>query len=52
MENRIQKFCNIPLLFFQRFDYGAALKIERKMLRLNIAFHRHASKALYCITFW
>jgi len=42
MENRTQKFCSIPLLF-QRFDYGTALKIERKMSHLNIAFDRYAS---------
>jgi len=29
--------------FFQRFDHGAALKIERKMSHLNIAFDRYAS---------
>jgi len=43
MENRIQKLCSIPLLFFQRFDHGAALIIERKMSYLNIASHRYAS---------
>jgi len=43
MENRTQNFCSIPLLFFQRFDNGAALKIERKMSHLNIAFDRYAS---------
>jgi len=45
MENQIQKFCSIPLLFFQRFDldHGAALKIERKMSHLNITFDRYAS---------
>jgi len=43
MENRTQKFGSIPLFFFQRFDYGAALKIERKMSHLNIAFDRYAS---------
>jgi len=43
MENRIPKFCSIPLLFFQRFDHGAALKKERKMSHLNIAFDRYAS---------
>jgi len=43
MENRAQKFCSIPLLFFQRFDHGAALKIECKMLHLNIAFDPYAS---------
>jgi len=43
MENRTQKFCSIPLLFFQRFDHGAALKTERKISHLNIAFDRHAS---------
>jgi len=43
MENRTQKFCNIPLFFFQRFDHGAALKIERKMSLLIIAFDRYAS---------
>jgi len=43
MENRTKNFCSIPLLFFQRFDYGAALKIERKMSHLNIAFDRFAS---------
>jgi len=40
MENRTQKFCNIPLLFFQRIDHGAALKLERKISHLNIAFDR------------
>jgi len=39
MENR--NFYSIPLLF-QRFDYNAALKIERKMY-LNIVFDRYAS---------
>jgi len=29
--------------FFQHFDHDAALKIERKMSHLNIAFDRHAS---------
>jgi len=29
--------------FFQRFDHGAALKIERKMSHLNITFDRYAS---------
>jgi len=29
--------------FFQRFDHGAALKTERKMSYLNIAFDRYAS---------
>jgi len=29
--------------FFQRVDHDAALKIERKMSHLNIAFDRHAS---------
>jgi len=43
MENRIQKLCSIPLLFFQRFDYGAALKIKRKVSHLNIAFNGYAS---------
>jgi len=43
MENRTQNFCSIPLLLFQRFNYGAALKIERKLLHLNIAFDRYAS---------
>jgi len=43
MENRIQKFCSIPLFFFQRFGHGAALKTERKMSHLNIAFDRYAS---------
>jgi len=43
MENRTQKFCSILLLFFQRFDHRAALKIERKMPHLNIAFDRYAS---------
>jgi len=42
-ENRTQKFCSIPLLFFQRFDHGAAQKIEHKMSHLNIAFDRYAS---------
>jgi len=42
MENRIQKFCRISLLFFQRFDHSTALKIERKM-HLDIAFERFAS---------
>jgi len=44
MENRIQKFCSVSLLFFQHFDHGAALKIERKMSHLNITFDRYASK--------
>jgi len=43
MENRTPKFCSIPLVFFQRFDHGAALKIERKLSQLNIAFNRYAS---------
>jgi len=43
MENRTEKFCSIPLLFFQRFDHDAALKIERKMSHLNNAFDRYAS---------
>jgi len=43
MENRTQQFCSIPLLFIQRFDHGAALKIARKMSHLNIAFYRYAS---------
>jgi len=34
MDNRSQKFCSILLLFFQRFDHGAALKIECKMSHL------------------
>jgi len=28
--------------YFQHFDHGAALKIERKMSHLNIAFDRYA----------
>jgi len=28
--------------FFQRFDHGAAVKMERKMSHLNIAFDRYA----------
>jgi len=44
MENRTQKYCSIPQLFSQRFDHGAALKIERKMSHLNIAFD-HAQEA-------
>jgi len=45
MENRTQKFCSNPLLLFQRLDHshGAALKIERKISHLNIAFDRYAS---------
>jgi len=43
IENKTQKFCSIPLLYFQRFNHGAALKIERKMSHLNIAFNRYAS---------
>jgi len=46
MENQTQKFCSISLLFspaFRPLNYGAALKIERKMSRLNIAFDRYAS---------
>jgi len=43
MENQIQKFCSIPLLFSQRFDHGASLKILNKMSYLNIAFDRYAS---------
>jgi len=39
-----QKFGSIPLPFFQHFDHGAALKIERKMSHLCIAFNRYASK--------
>jgi len=35
-------FCSISLLFFQRFDHGVALKIERKVSHLNIAFNRYA----------
>jgi len=42
MENRNQKFFScIPLLFFQRFDHGAALKIDRKILHLNFVFDRY-----------
>jgi len=29
--------------FFQRFDHDVALKIERKMSHLNVAFDRYAS---------
>jgi len=29
--------------FFQRFDHGVALKVERNMSHLNIAFDRYAS---------
>jgi len=43
MENRTQKVRSIPMLFFHRFDHGAALKIERKVPHLNIAFDRYAS---------
>jgi len=50
MENRTQKFCSIPLLFFTAFfpvfrllNQGAALKIERKMSDLNITIDRYAS---------
>jgi len=43
MENQTQTFCSISLVFFQRFDHGAALKIECKMPHLNIAFDRYAS---------
>jgi len=43
MENRTQKFCSVPLLFFSRFDHDAALKIEPKLSHLNIAFDRYAS---------
>jgi len=46
MENRTQKFNNNPLHYFSAFqllDQCAALKIERKMLHLNIAFDRFAS---------
>jgi len=50
MENRTQKFRSIPLLFFQRFDNGAALKLERKMSYLNIAFDRYASTAAFFYT--
>jgi len=46
MENRTQKFCSIPMLYFQRFDHGAALQIERKMSHLNIAFDRYASTSI------
>jgi len=42
MESMTQKFCSFALLLFQRFDHGAALKIERKMSHLNIAFDRYA----------
>jgi len=46
MENRIQKLCSIPLLLFPAFrplDHGTALKIERKMSDLIIAFDRYVS---------
>jgi len=46
MENRTQKFCSIPLLFFLAFrllDHGVALQIERKMSDLYIAFDRFSS---------
>jgi len=43
MENRTQKFYIIPLLFFQRLDHGAALKIEHKMSHLKNEFDRYAS---------
>jgi len=43
MENRTQKFCSISLPFYQRFDHDAAVKIERKMSHLNIAFDRYTS---------
>jgi len=45
MENQTQKFCSILLLFssVSTFDHGAALKIERKMSHLNIAFDLYAS---------
>jgi len=29
--------------FFQRFDHGVALKLERKLSHINIAFDRYAS---------
>jgi len=48
MENRTQKFCSTPLLFFQRFKHGTAPKIERKMSDLNIAFDRYASVYRHC----
>jgi len=32
------KILQHPAAFFQRFDHGAALKIEHKMLYLNITF--------------
>jgi len=44
MENRTQKFCSILLFFFQRFDYGAAQKIESKMPHFK---HRIRSICLY-----
>jgi len=43
MENRTQNSAVFRCFFFQRFDHGAALKIERKTSHLNIAFDQHAS---------
>jgi len=37
------KFLLHSAAFFQRFDHGIALKRERKMSYLNIAFDRYAS---------
>jgi len=43
MENQLKNFAAFRCFFFQHFDHGAALKIERKMTHLNIAFDRYAS---------
>jgi len=46
MENQTQNFTAFRCFFFSAFqplDRGAALKLERKMSHLNIAFDRYAS---------
>jgi len=45
------KILQYSAAFFQLFDHGAALKIERKMSHLNIAFDRYASlgTVMHCI---
>jgi len=42
MENRT-KILQHSAAYFQGFDYGAALKVERKMSHLNNAFDRYTS---------
>jgi len=37
------KILQHSIAFIQRFNYGAALKLQRKMSHLNIAFDRYAS---------